>query len=66
MAHGAEIRATDASGRSAAGFADRSGLCLGSEWVIALSHVLILVLTQPDLRWLVEKLRPWLGPAPRI
>ncbi|WP_020094952.1 hypothetical protein [Methylobacterium sp. 285MFTsu5.1] len=26
----------------------------------------VLNLTQPDLRWLVEKLRPWLDREPRI
>ncbi|MFB0491925.1 hypothetical protein ABIE45_004511 [Methylobacterium sp. OAE515] len=48
------------------GVPPKERILLGSKWVIALSLVLVLALTQPDLRWLVEKLRPWLDREPRI
>ncbi|WCS27204.1 hypothetical protein LOK46_10425 [Methylobacterium sp. NMS14P] len=48
------------------GVPPKERILLGSKWVVALGLVLILALTQPDLRWLVEKLRPWLDREPRI
>jgi hypothetical protein len=48
------------------GVPPKERILLGSKWVIALTFVLVLALTQPDLRWLVEKLRPILDREPPV